>query len=346
MMLNEILRVCAITTLLIIILQFLKVVNGNKNAWFAIAFTASVVCYLIVEVRTELKSVLLSVLLIGPFLLPLLFWFLSKSIFDDHFKMNSQFFAFIIIFLLVQYASFYSEHIVIVSTEVKGIFSLTRKLLSFVFMSLGVIEAIRNRKFDLIDARLRFRNAFVIVTASLIGITLIVESIWIGSATPEILPIVQKAAIIILTLSFIYYTLELDLTFFLHTQKEEIVKAEVDANPLISAKINRLLMDEKIYRTEGLTISRLAELLNEQEYKVRRTINGQLGFRNFNDFLNQYRVQEACTILQDPEKANLTILEIAYSLGYQSIGPFNKAFKDQTGVTPTAFRKRKTNCGI
>ncbi len=345
-MLNEILRISAITTLLIIILQFLKVAKGNKNAWFAIAFTASVVCYLIVEGRTELKSVFLLILLIGPFLLPLLFWFLSKSIFDDHFKMNMQFYAFIFIFLLIQYTSFYSEHIIIVSTEVKGIFSLIRKLLSFVFMFFGVLEAIRNRKYDLIDARLRFRNAFIIVTASLIGITLIVESIWIGSATPEILPIIQKTAIILLSLSFIYYTLELDLTFFLHTKKVEKLETELDANPLIGAKIKKLLMDERIYRTEGLTISRLAEILNEQEYKVRRTINGQLGFRNFNDFLNQYRVQEACAILQDPEKANLTILEIAYSLGYQSIGPFNKAFKDQTGVTPTAFRKQKINKGF
>ena len=80
-------------------------------------------------------------------------------------------------------------------------------------------------------------------------------------------------------------------------------------------------------------------MLNEQEYKVRRLINGELGFRNFNDFLNKYRVNEACEILNDPTQNRKTILEIAFSLGYQSIGPFNKAFKDLKGTTPTAFRK-------
>lgn len=208
-------------------------------------------------------------------------------------------------------------------------------------MILGVLEAVRNRKYDLIDARLHFRNTYIIVTSSLIAITLIVEVIGIGRTIPEILPELQKGTIFILTLSFIYYNFELKPGFFLQSDKKENVETEIDVNPQIIAKLTKLLADEKIYRTEGLTIGRLAEMLKEQEYRVRRTINGQLGFRNFNDFINKYRVQEACSILEEPEKANLTILEIAYSLGYQSIGPFNKAFKDQTGITPTAYRKQK-----
>jgi AraC-like DNA-binding protein len=341
MVLNEIFRVSAITTLVIIILQFLKVAKAKKNAWFAIAFTASVVCYLIVEGSiTEINTALLPILVIGPFLLPLLFWLLSKSIFDDSFKMRPEYYVFVLIYLLVPYFSFYHQIILPISPDVKSIILLIPKLFSFAFMSLGVLEAIRNRKFDLIDARLRFRNTFIIVTASLIGVTLIIESISIGITTPDILPMVQKVAILLLCLFFLYSNTDLNLSFFLHSEKEEKNETEKDANPLITSKIAKLLIDEKIYRTEGLTINRLAEMIKEQEYRVRRTINGQMGFRNFNDFLNQYRVQEACSILQDPEKSNLTILEIAYSLGYQSIGPFNKAFKDQTGLTPTAYRKQ------
>ena len=51
-------------------------------------------------------------------------------------------------------------------------------------------------------------------------------------------------------------------------------------------------------------------------------------------FLNQYRINDACETLSDPAEARKTILEIAYELGYQSIGPFNKAFKDLKGLTP------------
>jgi len=110
-------------------------------------------------------------------------------------------------------------------------------------------------------------------------------------------------------------------------------------NDELRKKLEILLTEKKIYRSEGLTIGQLAEMLTEQEYKVRRHINGELGFRNFNDFLNKYRVSEACEILSDPSQNRKTVLEIAYSLGYQSIGPFNKAFKDLTQTTPTAYRK-------
>ena len=77
--------------------------------------------------------------------------------------------------------------------------------------------------------------------------------------------------------------------------------------------------EQKAYKKEGLTIRELANLMNEQEYRLRRLINGQLGFRNFNDFLNQYRINDACETLSDPAHMRKTILEIAYDLGYLSI---------------------------
>ena len=338
-MLHEAFRVASITTLLIVALHLLKVAKGNKTGWLPFAFTMSIVLYLIIDWLQPTNPVVYSILAIGPILLPVLFWLLSKSIFDDHFKMKSTFFILILIFLLAHYLFFYLTKITGISSDIKNLLLLIPKIFSFLFMAFGVWEAARNRKNDLIDARLRFRNTFILVTASLIGITLIVESIQIAQSTPEILPTIQKGAIFLLTLSFIYFNMELDLGFFIRTEKEK-TEVVIDSGPQIAEKISKLLADEKIYRTEGLTIGQLAEILKEREYRVRRTINGQLGFRNFNDFLNKYRVQEACSILQDSQKANLTILEIAYSLGYQSIGPFNKAFKDQTGLTPTAFRKQ------
>jgi AraC-like DNA-binding protein len=124
--------------------------------------------------------------------------------------------------------------------------------------------------------------------------------------------------------------------FFKEVLKEKPVAVE---DTQLRAKLESIIKEKKIYRKEGLTIGELAELINEQEYRVRRLINGDLGYRNFNDFLNQYRVNDACEVLSDPSQNRKTILEIAYSLGYQSIGPFNKAFKELRGTTPTAYRK-------
>jgi AraC-like DNA-binding protein len=100
------------------------------------------------------------------------------------------------------------------------------------------------------------------------------------------------------------------------------------------------LMNSGGYRTSNLVISQLARRLSVPEYRLRRLINRHLGFRNFSSFLNGYRVREACKRLSDPTQAHIPVLTIALELGYGSIGPFNRAFKEATGLTPSEFRRR------
>jgi AraC-like DNA-binding protein len=101
----------------------------------------------------------------------------------------------------------------------------------------------------------------------------------------------------------------------------------------------RLMADERIYRHEGLTIGSLATKLSVPEYKLRRLINQELGYRNFNVFLNNHRIEEAKAALADPSQAEVPVITIAMDAGFQSLGPFNRAFKATTGVTPTEYRK-------
>ena len=77
-----------------------------------------------------------------------------------------------------------------------------------------------------------------------------------------------------------------------------------------------------------------------KEYLLRKTINQQLNYTNFNTFLNTYRINDACEILADTSKKDLTILEIAYDLGFTSIATFNRAFKKLKNQTPTAYRNQ------
>ena len=92
-------------------------------------------------------------------------------------------------------------------------------------------------------------------------------------------------------------------------------------------------------RKEGLTIGALAETVGIPEHRLRPLINDHLGFRNFAAFVNDRRIGAAKRLLRDPGKARLTVAAIAYDLGFGSLGPFNRAFKEATGVTPTEFRK-------
>lgn len=101
------------------------------------------------------------------------------------------------------------------------------------------------------------------------------------------------------------------------------------------------MRDERAYRSEDLTVARLAARLAVPEYRLRRLINQRLGHRNFNAFVNGFRLDEARDALVDPARRDLPVLTIALEAGFQSIGPFNRAFKADTGLTPTEFRREK-----
>ena len=91
---------------------------------------------------------------------------------------------------------------------------------------------------------------------------------------------------------------------------------------------------------EGLKVGTLASDLGLTEHRLRFLINQQMGFRNFSSFLNTARIDYAKEILADPRESHRQILQIGLDVGFSSIGPFNKAFKELTGETPREFRKK------
>jgi AraC-like DNA-binding protein len=108
--------------------------------------------------------------------------------------------------------------------------------------------------------------------------------------------------------------------------------------PLLLRRLDHLMTVERVYRQEGLTIGMLAAKLDLPEYRLRQVINEGLGYRNFNAFLNRYRLDEAKAALSDMSQRDVPVLTVAIDAGFQSIGPFNRAFKADTGLTPE-FRR-------
>jgi AraC-like DNA-binding protein len=97
---------------------------------------------------------------------------------------------------------------------------------------------------------------------------------------------------------------------------------------------------DRAYRSDGLTLAALAQRLAVPEYRLRRHINQHLGFRNFNTYVNSFRLADARRWLADPTQRDAPVLTLALDAGFGSIGPFNRAFKADTGLTPTEFRNR------
>jgi len=103
------------------------------------------------------------------------------------------------------------------------------------------------------------------------------------------------------------------------------------------AGIVGLMTRDRLYARQRFTISDLAEALAVNEHRLRRTINHEMKFRNFNQFLNHYRLREASRRLVETEAPVSTI---AYEVGYSSLSSFNSVFKAHFGVTPTLTATR------
>lgn len=335
--LNSMLQVSCVTLLALAGVFLFKYSRTALNTWTGISLVAGVICYLVLETPfVHENEVLFLIAVTGSIAIPVIFFLLTKAIFDDHFK-PTWIVALWFFIEIITHFWVYLRDIVSMQMWVQQLSYILSEVVSIGFVLAGIYTAIKTRKGDLIESRMKFRNIFVFVTAAIIGITLIVESMPIAKESVDFLQILQRLSILGLTGYFLISNFEIKSGFFFQPQPKE--KPVVVEDGQLRLKLELLIKERHVFRQEGLTIRELAEMLNEQEYKVRRLINGELGFRNFNDFLNQYRVNEACEMLSDPSQNRKTILEIAYSLGYQSIGPFNKAFKALKGATPTAYRK-------
>ncbi|MEO1043685.1 MAG: helix-turn-helix domain-containing protein [Pseudomonadota bacterium] len=122
--------------------------------------------------------------------------------------------------------------------------------------------------------------------------------------------------------------------------------AALDPEAQLLMALDKEMTGNQAWREEGLTVGGLADRLGVPEHRLRPVINQQLGYRNFATFINSHRLAEVKRRLTDPAHEKETIASIAYECGFGSLGPFGRAFKTETGMTPTAFRniaKRSKN---
>jgi AraC-like DNA-binding protein len=101
-------------------------------------------------------------------------------------------------------------------------------------------------------------------------------------------------------------------------------------------KVLKIIETEKPYLNPELTLSELAEKLRTNTSILSQVINA--GFnKNFNDFVNEYRVEAFKQKAQSPDFQHLTLLAIAYECGFNSKTTFNRAFKKVTNLMPSEF---------
>jgi AraC-like DNA-binding protein len=107
----------------------------------------------------------------------------------------------------------------------------------------------------------------------------------------------------------------------------------------IAEKLKEFMEKEKPYLEPEITLQELATKVDIQPRYVSQVINERFN-KNFFEFINDYRVEEAKTQLAKESGIEKTVLEILYECGFNSKSVFNTFFKKSTGLTPSQYRKR------
>lgn len=212
------------------------------------------------------------------------------------------------------------------------------------FAALALYWTARGWRADLVEGRRLLRWVIVGVQATLVLVVVFLENFLLDDSSR---PLVQASISYVLALLSLLMLVSVQkLDYVALGQVIRKVAPFVPPDPADEAlqsglnRFRRMFEEEKIYREHGLTIAHLAQKLELPEYRLRALINRHLGYRNFNALLHEYRIADASRMLSDPAQRHLPVLTIALTVGYQSITPFNSAFRLSKGVTPTEFRKK------
>src|SRR6201992_3164206 len=219
-------------------------------------------------------------------------------------------------------------------------------LLALIFIVLALVQTITSWSADLVERR-RHVRVFIVSATVLYGGIKPLLGMWVwGHDTAAIANVVNAAMLTGIVAAICYAMLGVNAADLFAAPPAPAAavpdRAATDdsgADRKLVDALMRLMADERIYRHDNISIGTLATKLGIPEYRLRRLINQRLGYRNFNVFLNNHRIEEAKAALADPSQAEVPVITIAMDAGFQSLGPFNRAFKATTGVTPTENRR-------
>ncbi|GAB4424733.1 MAG: helix-turn-helix domain-containing protein [Turneriella sp.] len=312
----------------------------TRRGWFAMGLITSSMAYFVnwylsdAEMHRALRSALL-VFVVGQ---PVFFWLTANTLFDDQFRLRSWH------YLLIA-GKFILAAILSAGRPIPNIFrpvdpaELPRILpnffytLAFVFHAMATL--LRTNRSDLVEPRRRLRTMVLFVTGLLIVQALISASVLrplgFGAVSDGLSLLLIYAALLA---GVAWGNADWDALFLVPARNSG------EGDPQVMQKALAAMEKDELFRTEGLTVTALAEKLGLPEYKLRRAINGGLGYRNFNEYLNFYRIRAARKFLEDAKQRDYPLIHLALDLGYPSPAPFNRAFKEATGMAPGEYRRK------
>jgi len=124
---------------------------------------------------------------------------------------------------------------------------------------------------------------------------------------------------------------------------EKVLKLNASGTNVDEKKvaITNLLEQNHLYLDRSLTVGKVANMLGWPRAEVSATIS-EAFTTNFNDLINQYRVEAFKQLALQPESSKYSIQGLATESGFSSKASFYRAFKKETGSSPTEYLSQKS----
>lgn len=269
-----------------------------------------------------------------------LFWAFAIELFEDRSRFEPQRALPVVTLLLLSLVR------TVATDDVATGLWLAHNVIGALLMLHVLFVIARGWKSDLVEPRRRLRGPVLATGAAYaLAITIVESGEAVGRSAAALSPL-AAALLFVMSMAGVLAFLRADAALFgpsqdLPAEDPSTPPAELaEEDARAAAMLERLMRDERLSREPGLTVAALAARLRMPEYRLRRLINQRLRHRNFNAFLNQWRLAEAKEALADPAQREVPVSTIALDAGFQSLGPFNRAFRAETGLTPSEFRTR------
>jgi AraC-like DNA-binding protein len=231
-----------------------------------------------------------------------------------------------------------------------NLFQTVPALLQLLFVGCALYWMLQGWGTDLVEARRKLRWIFLLIVGTFMFFVILLERLLVPWDSIAMFYVHIAFAILQSMLAgfALLTTFRADEPIYIDPFRDEKLDSPrvelkragrtIYADEPAIAALQRAFVEQHVYRDGDLTVASLALKLAMPEYRLRKLIHEKLGYRNFNALLHEYRIAEACRDLSDPTKNSLPILTIALTVGYNSINPFNRAFRDAKAMTPSAYR--------
>ncbi len=208
-----------------------------------------------------------------------------------------------------------------------------------IYLFLSSLLLKRNKE-EFKPKQVKWLKTLLFINSSFLSIWLV----YIITFTQDIEMNVYYPIMIILSLSLYYksfYVINNKLVVFDSSSIYKRKKHDFDNSQIkiLLERLNSLMEIQKPFLDGELSLNSLAKLLEVNPKTLSFLINEHIQ-KNFNNYINEWRIKEVKKRLTQKEYAHLKMLAIAFDCGFNSKSTFNLAFKKATGMSPTSYRRK------